>query len=149
MTAIRRYRTWVAAGWLLARVAAFAAAPLAFAVHPAPAGAQVVTCDCPDAVPGRACPMHSSPRLGSRGATDTGDPRKSGDPGGRGDNNERCRMRGSCSPSDIAFLALAGSIGIPVAAGALAVPETAATFISPRVKLLAWAERPDAPPPRS
>jgi hypothetical protein len=135
MRVIRKRLSWVAAGWLMARVAAFAAAPLAFAIDAAPAGARVVTCDCPDAAPGRACPMHSGPRSGQRG---TGD-----------DNDDRCRMRGNCSPVDIAFLAFAASIGIPVAAGTLAFSESAATLVSPRTELLARYAPPDAPPPRS
>lgn len=128
MRGLRSCLRSTAVAWLFCQVAALSAAPIAFA-----ATATIVAdeaCECPDAAPGGACPMHHDVV-----ATE--------------DGSSPCHMRGSCAPADMALLTLAGGAGVlsqPIACG----DERVATHAHPaRFTLVTRSDVPDSPPPRS
>ena len=114
--------------WLCCQLAIFAAAPVAFA-----ATATLVAdeaCECPDAKPGQACPMHA------------GSPAKSSD-------STTCYIRGTCAPFDVALLTLTSGAGVLASH-----PTQRVEFVVARVEHVAFVPifQPDAldsPPPRS
>jgi hypothetical protein len=118
----------IAGIWLCCQFAIFAAAPVAFA-----ATATLVTdkgCECPDARPGQACPMHA------------GSPAENSD-------STTCYMRGTCASFDVALLTLGSGAGV-------LAPRTTqgVEFVVARVDHVAFNPifQPDAldsPPPRS
>src|SRR5262245_24877244 len=81
----------VAAIWLGCQLAIFAAAPVTFA-----ATATLISdeaCECLDAKPGQACPMHAG------SSAQTSDP-------------ATCHMRSTCATLDVALLTLASGLGV-------------------------------------
>src|SRR3990172_6883675 len=91
MPLARRHVSWLAAGWVLLQLAAFVTAPVVLSARPRSDAAPLEHCTCPDAVPGRACPMHH---------------------GRTPDKQSDCKLRNPCIPSDAALLSLAGLVGL-------------------------------------
>ena len=126
----------IVTGWLMCQVAAYAAAPIVLLAGYDGEPDAVITCACPDRVPGQACPMHAGREGRAPADTDNSD-------------ETRCRLRSGCPTTDAALLSLAAGLG--------AMPETITAFVPTaraRVERAfavapARAERPDAPPPRS
>jgi hypothetical protein len=112
-------------------MAAFVAAPALLGAG-VDAAEHAVVCNCPDAVPGRACPMHAAP-----------DARQAGDL-----SKNDCRVRNACPPSNAALLAIAGVLGIPVAIVTLTHHDPFTLVVAGPVSTRSRGELPDAPPPR-
>src|SRR5262245_7424298 len=91
MQALRVRLSRFAAVWLGCQLAIFAAAPVTFAATASVVSAKA--CECPDAKPGQACPMHS----GSSAQTS---------------DSATCHMRGTCAALDVALLTLASGLGV-------------------------------------
>jgi len=114
--------------WLCCQLAIFAAAPVAFAGTATLVSDE--TCECPDAKPGQACPMH------------TGSPVENSD-------SPTCYMRGTCASFDVALLTLGSGAGVLASHTTQGVE-----FVVARVQHVAFDPifQPDAldyPPPRS
>jgi hypothetical protein len=131
---IRKRLPALAVAWLLAQVAALAAAPIVFGcVVEAKSGSELHEC-CRNLAPGQQCPMHHEPHDEER-------PAKPDDPGD-------CAVRSACAPTEAALLALAGMLGLPSAALSF-VSRDAADLVSPEGShAIIGATRPESPPPR-
>jgi hypothetical protein len=122
-----RLRALVVA-WLLCQLAAFAAAPVLSAsglgLHPGE-----VPCDCPDAQPGAACPMHRSPARPSDDST--------------------CVVTSACAPQDAALLSLNVGLGVPASPVGIESPSIGEPTRLRPVASRSFVRLPDAPPPRA
>lgn len=118
----------IAGIWLCCQFAISAAAPVTFA-----AAATLVfdeACECPDAGPGQACPMHS------------GSPAPNGDPAA-------CHMRGTCAPLDVALLTLSSGLGVLTSHAANRIQLVVARVDPAAFHPIFTPAGLDAPPPRS
>lgn len=130
MQRMRHCLSWLAAGWILCRLAAFAAAPIVLsAEHP-----DLVTverCTCVGAEPGTACPMHQAHR------------------GDQENGGTDCKLRSSCASSDAALFSLAGGLALVPSQAAAEVDTSAALIPGNRLSAMNRVELPEFPPPRS
>jgi hypothetical protein len=127
---MRRYLTWIIAGWLSCQVGAVVAAPFVLTATTATSSGAPVVCTCPGALPGQACPMHH--------------PEHAPPPSGG------FLLQNPCAPSPAAMLFLAGGLGLPIAPpviGALA-PSIEQPSSSPTA-FVTRPSTPDSPPPRA
>jgi hypothetical protein len=116
MRTLRRGLSWMAGAWLICQVSALAAAPIALAA---------VTCGCPLAGLGAACPMH-------RAATDA----------------HECSLKNAdAAPSAQLLSLMVGLIPPPLPAAAIAA--TAEAVPAPLASIDSRSDRPDSPPPRA
>jgi hypothetical protein len=93
-----RKRLWaLALLWLVSQAAGIAAAPLVFACRGDVASESDLHECCRNLAPGQQCPMHHKPH------DEPVPPAES----------EACAMRSACAPTDAAWLALAGTLGLP------------------------------------
>ena len=130
MQRIRQCLSWLAAGWILCQLAAFAAAPIVLSAEVLDP-VTVERCTCAGAAPGTACPMH--PGHG-------GDQKSSG---------TDCKLRSSCASSGAALLSLAGGIALVPSQAAAEVDAVAALIPVGRLSAASRVELPEFPPPRS
>jgi hypothetical protein len=129
MQRMRWCLSWLAAGWVLCQLAAFAAAPIVLSAD----GLDPVTverCTCAEGAPGAACPMHQG---------HGGDPKRSG---------TDCKLRSSCASSEAALLSLAGGLGLVPSPAVVSVNRVVALIPGPLVRALNRVELPEFPPPR-
>jgi hypothetical protein len=121
---------WLVCGWLLCQAAALCSAPALFRAVAHASDAAHVTCTCPGARPGAACPMHSATA-----------PVRAG--GG-------LLLQNPCVPDSAALLLLVGGIGLPADAGVAPALVVAAARTAPAASALLWrADSPLSPPPRA
>ena len=130
MKTLRKHLSSIIAVWLLCQVSALAVAPAALSAGGFFGAAGFVLCDCPDAEPGRSCPMHPAPA------------ERSVDP-------DECVMQAACAPTDAAFLSLGLGAGILPPPPALASDAGSAIVTLTAIARDSVTELPDAPPPRA
>ena len=126
MSVVRRRLSWLVGAWLLCQIANVAAAPLTFCCQNVAIAGDDEKC-CPGLLPGEICPMHHT-REGER----------------------TCKMRGVCTGTDAAVVALASSLG--AMPSATVVVNAFELGDLPRVaplSIVLRTDRPESPPPRA
>lgn len=127
MTRLRRHLAGFVALWLVCQSAGLLAAPLSLA-HVSQTVLDAEECHCPHVGPGQVCPMHHKQR----------------------ESKQTCRMCSSSDGSEAALVVLAVGIGVLTpTAGTIVGPQQTESIAAMTVSVVARAERPDAPPPRS
>jgi hypothetical protein len=126
MSLVRCRLSWLVGLWLLCQIANVTAAPLTFCCQNVTTADDEEKC-CPDILPGQICPMHH---------------KKEGE--------RTCKMRNVCGRTDVALVALAGSVGVLPPATATVntfdlsdLPRSAPQSAIVRISL------PESPPPRA
>lgn len=114
--------------WLCGQLAIFAAAPVAFAATAILVADEA--CECPDAKPGQACPMHA------------GSPAESSD-------STTCYMRGTCASFDVALLTLGSGAGVLASHTTQGVEFVVARVDHAAFHPIFQPDAIDSPPPRS
>jgi hypothetical protein len=118
----------VACVWLIAQLAALAAAPSAALgpVEPPHAARHDANC-CPGIAPGQVCPMHHT-REGGR----------------------TCTMTAACTAGNLALLSLSFALGLPAHVDNVGHHATQSTSVLPVAPApIVRADLPDPPPPRA
>ena len=128
MRPIRRRLSWMLASWLVFQCAGIVA-PVVLA---ATGVALEEACTCPGAIHGATCPMHHGKEATSK------------------DEANRCSVRNSYPPTDLALLALAGGTAVLPRLLVFDVIEPSRTPISLHAEnASSRTELPDSPPPRA
>jgi hypothetical protein len=126
MSLVRRRLSWLICCWLAVQIAGYVAAPFALCCEDVLASALPDCCKL--VAPGQTCPMHH-----------------------KEDSDENtCKMRNGCAPSDSALVSLSGGIGVMPTLTSDVIAFTAGDSLSGLTESgLVRAARPDAPPPRA
>jgi hypothetical protein len=128
MSRLRRHLGRFVALWLICQTASLLAAPLSLAHMSVQAAMDSDDCNCPDVGPGQFCPMHHKQRPGK----------------------QTCRICSSSDGADLALVVLTVGLGIlSPTPGPVVVPRSSASIAATAVSVVARAERPESPPPRS
>jgi len=124
----------VALLWIVWQAGTLAAAPM-FIAYQAPGDALTDhLCDCPDATPGRQCPMHHHSNSSQQPTA--------------GSSVARCSMRAPVTPTDLALASIAMVTGmLPVRTVALPAVEFADFAAAAPARAFTRAVPPLSPPP--
>ena len=126
MFLVRRHFSWLIGAWFLCQLANVAAAPLTFCCQNVASAGDEEEC-CPGLLPGQVCPMHHA-KKGER----------------------TCQMRGTCTGSDAALVALAGAIGVLPFPTAVVNSFALGDRLRPAPRsAIVRAYHPESPPPRA